>query len=179
MKSSWIGIGFSHHSVPSLSKTAMRSSTGTGSEPSRRRRGPRTPRSPVWPGRRASSRSPPATLVVVSAVVIVGLLFARHHRDGFALEVDVGLDQSGTESRKSTLTFRLNGTLTGRSCAIESSRRSGGAQLPVDLDLDDLGDLACGGHDSGRPDDRGDGRQQPRSSVAPMPVSAAASRFIW
>ena len=36
MKSSWIGIGFSHHSVPSLSNTAMRSSTGTG--PSRRTR---------------------------------------------------------------------------------------------------------------------------------------------
>ena len=34
MKSSWIGIGFSHHSVPSLSNTATRSSTGTGSVPS-------------------------------------------------------------------------------------------------------------------------------------------------
>ena len=33
MKSAWIGIGFSHQSVPSLSKTATRSSTGTGSEP--------------------------------------------------------------------------------------------------------------------------------------------------
>ena len=29
MKSSWIGIGFSHHRVPSLSNTATRSSTGT------------------------------------------------------------------------------------------------------------------------------------------------------
>jgi hypothetical protein len=29
MKSSWIGIGFSHHSVPSLSKVASRSSAGT------------------------------------------------------------------------------------------------------------------------------------------------------
>ncbi len=29
MKSSWIGIGFSHHNVPSLSNTATRSSTGT------------------------------------------------------------------------------------------------------------------------------------------------------
>jgi len=29
MKSSCIGMGFSHHSVPSLSKTATRSSTGT------------------------------------------------------------------------------------------------------------------------------------------------------
>jgi hypothetical protein len=29
MKSSWIGIGFSHHSVPSLSNTATRSSVGT------------------------------------------------------------------------------------------------------------------------------------------------------
>ena len=28
MKSAWIGIGFSHHSVPSLSNVAMRSSTG-------------------------------------------------------------------------------------------------------------------------------------------------------
>ena len=34
MKSSWIGIGFSHHSVPSLSNTATRSSTGTASAPS-------------------------------------------------------------------------------------------------------------------------------------------------
>src|SRR5215218_7349416 len=33
MKSSWIGIGFSHHSVPSLSKTATRSATGTGGAP--------------------------------------------------------------------------------------------------------------------------------------------------
>src|SRR4051794_40279879 len=31
MKSSWIGIGFSHHSVPSLSNTATRSSAGTPS----------------------------------------------------------------------------------------------------------------------------------------------------
>ena len=31
MKSAWIGIGFSHHSVPSLSNTATRSSTGTPS----------------------------------------------------------------------------------------------------------------------------------------------------
>ena len=29
MKSAWIGSGFSHHSVPSLSNTATRSSTGT------------------------------------------------------------------------------------------------------------------------------------------------------
>src|SRR4051794_17879938 len=34
MKSIWIGTGFSHHSVPSLSNTATRSSTGTGSAPS-------------------------------------------------------------------------------------------------------------------------------------------------
>src|SRR3954451_21811331 len=33
MKSSWIGIGFSHHRVPSLSTTATRSSTGTLLEP--------------------------------------------------------------------------------------------------------------------------------------------------
>src|SRR3954471_24502451 len=32
MKSAWIGSGFSHHNVPSLSNTAMRSSTGTASE---------------------------------------------------------------------------------------------------------------------------------------------------
>ena len=32
MKSSWIGIGFSHHSVPSLSNTATRSSTGTAAD---------------------------------------------------------------------------------------------------------------------------------------------------
>ena len=34
MKSSWIGIGFSHHNVPSLSNTATRSSTGTATDPS-------------------------------------------------------------------------------------------------------------------------------------------------
>ena len=33
MKSSWIGIGFSHHRVPSLSNTATRSSTGTAADP--------------------------------------------------------------------------------------------------------------------------------------------------
>jgi hypothetical protein len=32
MKSAWIGSGFSHHSVPSLSKTATRSSSGTASD---------------------------------------------------------------------------------------------------------------------------------------------------
>src|SRR5450631_753914 len=32
MKSAWIGIGFSHHNVPSLSNTATRSSTGTSSD---------------------------------------------------------------------------------------------------------------------------------------------------
>ena len=32
MKSAWIGIGFSHHSVPSLSNTATRSSAGTPSD---------------------------------------------------------------------------------------------------------------------------------------------------
>jgi hypothetical protein len=31
MKSAWIGSGFSHHSVPSLSNTATRSSCGTAS----------------------------------------------------------------------------------------------------------------------------------------------------
>jgi hypothetical protein len=34
MKSSWIGIGFSHHNVPSLSTTATRSSTATAADPS-------------------------------------------------------------------------------------------------------------------------------------------------
>ena len=29
MKSSWIGMGFSHHSVPSLSKTATRAAGGS------------------------------------------------------------------------------------------------------------------------------------------------------
>ena len=33
MKSSWIGIGFSHHRVPSLSNTATRSSGGTAVDP--------------------------------------------------------------------------------------------------------------------------------------------------
>ena len=31
MKSSWMGIGFSHHRVPSLSNTATRSAAGTNS----------------------------------------------------------------------------------------------------------------------------------------------------
>ena len=34
MKSSWIGIGFSHQSVPSLSNVAMRSDGGTKCGPS-------------------------------------------------------------------------------------------------------------------------------------------------
>ena len=34
MNASWIGIGFSHHSVPSLSHVAMRASGGTWSGPS-------------------------------------------------------------------------------------------------------------------------------------------------
>src|SRR5215218_10825723 len=33
MKSSWMGIGFSHHRVPSLSNTATRSADGTWSSP--------------------------------------------------------------------------------------------------------------------------------------------------
>ena len=33
MKSNWIGIGFSHQRVPSLSNTATRSSGGTGVDP--------------------------------------------------------------------------------------------------------------------------------------------------
>jgi hypothetical protein len=32
MKSSWIGIGFSHHNVPSLSNTARRSAAGIAPE---------------------------------------------------------------------------------------------------------------------------------------------------
>ena len=35
MKSAWIGSGFSHQSVPSLSKTATRSSGGTPPEVTR------------------------------------------------------------------------------------------------------------------------------------------------
>ena len=34
MNASWIGIGFSHHNVPSLSNVATRSSFGTKSGPS-------------------------------------------------------------------------------------------------------------------------------------------------
>ena len=54
MKSSWIGIGFSHHSVPSLSKTATRSSTGTGVTHPGRLPARRSRRSPVVRRRRAS-----------------------------------------------------------------------------------------------------------------------------
>src|SRR4051794_8767636 len=79
MKSSWIGIGFSHHSVPSLSNTATRSSTGTGAEPSApvtRATNPAIARF-AGPSRQLPSSGAP--------------LFTGHHRDGLALEVDVGL----------------------------------------------------------------------------------------
>ena len=42
MKSSWIGIGFSHHKVPSLSNTATRSSGGTAAIRPGRTCGPRS-----------------------------------------------------------------------------------------------------------------------------------------
>ena len=55
MKSSWIGIGFSHHSVPSLSNTAIRSSAGTFSRSDPRDElDDRAPRRPVAPARQGS-----------------------------------------------------------------------------------------------------------------------------
>src|SRR5215212_11063104 len=82
MKSAWIGTGFSHQSVPSLSNTATRSSAGTGSDPS----------VPVVAAtnRRIASLAGPSRQLASVAVVATALL-TRHHRDGLALEVDVRL----------------------------------------------------------------------------------------
>src|SRR6476469_1900621 len=55
MKSSWIGIGFSHHRVPSLSNTATRSSTGTASAPSQVRATKSTIACFAAPSRQAAS----------------------------------------------------------------------------------------------------------------------------
>src|SRR4051794_14130672 len=92
MKSSWIGIGFSDHSVPSLSNTARRSSTGTGGDPSR----PQTRSTNATIARRVGvSRQVESSAAACSGAfwvdVMTALLLARHHRDGLALEVDVGL----------------------------------------------------------------------------------------
>src|SRR3954451_13835753 len=82
MKSIWIGTGFSHQSVPSLSNTATRSSTGTGSDPS----------VPVVAAtnRRIASLAGPSRQVASVAVMDAALL-TRHHRRGLALQVHVRL----------------------------------------------------------------------------------------
>src|SRR4051812_2237867 len=74
MKSPWIGSGCSHQSVPSLSKTATRSGTGTGSDPSV----PET----------FATNSTIARFDGPSFHVGSGSL-TGHHRGGFALEVNV------------------------------------------------------------------------------------------
>src|SRR3954454_19643193 len=73
MKSNWIGMGFSHHSVPSLSNTATRSSTGTDSHAATKSR--------------IACLAGPARHFVSSPVISVS--FPGHHGDGLALEVDV------------------------------------------------------------------------------------------
>src|SRR4051795_9701516 len=82
MKSIWIGTGFSHQSVPSLSNTATRSSTGTGSDPS----------VPVVAAtnRRIASLAGPSRQLASVAVMDAALL-TRHHRRGLALQVHVRL----------------------------------------------------------------------------------------
>src|SRR3954447_27000525 len=82
MKSIWIGTGFSHQSVPSLSNTATRSSTGTGSDPS----------VPVVAAtnRRIASLAGPSRQLARTAVMDAALL-TRHHRHGLALQVHVWL----------------------------------------------------------------------------------------
>src|SRR4051795_8872615 len=80
MKSIWIGTGFSHQSVPSLSNTATRSSTGTGSDPS-------VPVVAATNRRIASLAGPSRQLASVG----VEALLTRHHRRGLALQVHVRL----------------------------------------------------------------------------------------
>src|SRR5512140_1197275 len=65
MKSSWIGIGFSHHSVPSLSNTATRSSGGSPVAGSVTRSTKASTASLVGPGVHSDSGS----LIVVSGQV--------------------------------------------------------------------------------------------------------------
>src|SRR4051795_6161069 len=82
MKSIWIGTGFSHQSVPSLSNTATRSSTGTGSDPS-------VP-VVVATNRRIASLAGPSRQLASVAVMDAALL-TRHHRRRLALQVHVWL----------------------------------------------------------------------------------------
>src|SRR5215218_9104867 len=82
MKSIWIGTGFSHQSVPSLSNTATRSSAGTGSDPS-------VPVVAATNRRNASLAGPSRQLA--SVPVIDAALLTRHHRRGLALQVHVRL----------------------------------------------------------------------------------------
>src|SRR3954454_4413695 len=82
MKSIWIGTGFSHQSVPSLSNTATRSSVGTGSDPS----------APVAAATNATMASLAGPSCQLASVAVVGAaLLARHHRRGLARQVHVRL----------------------------------------------------------------------------------------
>src|SRR4051794_32263497 len=82
MKSIWMGTGFSHQSVPSLSNTATRSSPGTGSDPS-------APTVAATNARIASLAGPSCQLA--SVAVVDAALLTGHHRRGLARQVHVRL----------------------------------------------------------------------------------------
>src|SRR5574340_1686659 len=98
-----MGIRFSHHSVPSLSKTAIRSSVGTAAGPPSvvtDRTKPRMARL-VAPSRQLGSGSPAAPAgcpwggpaggaAGAGSIMAVPRLLAGEHRGCFAFEVDVG-----------------------------------------------------------------------------------------
>src|SRR5882757_3064988 len=72
MKSAWIGIGFSHHKVPSLSKTARRSSGGT-------------PADTVCSANSTTARLAVPSFQLASSPVTVAI--PRHHCLGLGFEV--------------------------------------------------------------------------------------------
>jgi hypothetical protein len=72
MKSAWIGIGFSHHKVPSLSKTATRSSGGT-------------PADTVRSAKSTTARLAVPSFQLASSPITVAI--PRHHYLGLGFEV--------------------------------------------------------------------------------------------
>ena len=72
MKSAWIGIGFSHHKVPSLSKTATRSSGGTPAD------------TVCWANSTTARLAVPSFQLASSSVTVA---VPRHHCLGLGCEV--------------------------------------------------------------------------------------------
>src|SRR4051812_20948985 len=134
MKSAWMGSGCSHHSVPSLSKTATRSATGTSS------RVRATNSTMAW-------RAGPSDQEASAS--IVGASLARHHRDGLALEVHVGLardvDRDAVDRAAGERPGRGAGVVAGhRVAAVAPDAEALAAQrelarLRADAPLADLG----------------------------------------